>query len=93
MPNFGHGFLALGESDDSFVVNEQPVGVLDLEVVRVSGVQFNDAATNGFCENLVQSQLEQLFLVFQFLSHRIENNSSTDRHVASNLTLTGICSP
>ena len=63
MSYLGQRILALRESDDSLVVNQQPVGVLNLEVVRVGRFQLDNTAALRVCENLVEREPEQYFLV------------------------------
>jgi len=63
MSYLGQRILALREGDDRLVVNQQPVGVLNLEVVRVGRVKLDNAAALGVRENLVEREPEQFFLV------------------------------
>lgn len=58
MPNLGQRFLALWQGSYCLVVNQEPVGVLDLEVVRVSRFKFDNATALRVREDLVESKLE-----------------------------------
>ena len=56
MANFGHRLLPFRQWADGFVVNQQAVCVLNLEIMRVRGLKLDDATFHGVLNDFVQCQ-------------------------------------
>ena len=61
--------LPAGQRRDLFVVNQQPVGVLNLKVVRVSRFKLDDAAFCRVGHHDLQRFPEKTLFILEFLRH------------------------
>lgn len=69
MPDFRWRRLTFWQRADFLVVNQQSVGVLDLEVMRICRIEFHDSALDRIVHYYAQRFPEKPALIFQFFGH------------------------
>jgi hypothetical protein len=67
--NPGERHLVIWQRADLLVVDKQPIGIFDFQVVRISGFEFDYAAFYGIIHYHAQSFFEEPVFILEFLRH------------------------